>query len=50
MILVEFFETIFEVGELVAFHQSHTGTDALLQTSGDVEGDGADTVADKLVQ
>ena len=50
MVLVEGLEAGLEVGELVALHQGHTGADALLVGARDVEGDGADAVADKLVE
>ena len=50
MVAVEGLEAGLEVGELVALYQSHTGTDALLVAAGDVERNGADAVADELVE
>ena len=50
MIFVESLEAHLEVGELVALHQSHAGADALLVRARDVERDGADAVADELVE
>ena len=50
MVFVEGLEASLEVGELVAEYQSHTGADALLVAARNVEGDGADTVADEFVE
>ena len=50
MVFVELFEADLEVGELVALHQGHAGADALLVAARNVEGDGADAVADELVE
>ncbi len=50
MVGVEFLEADFEVGELVALNKSNAGADALFVAAGDVESDGADAVADELVE
>ena len=50
VVFVEGLEASLEVGELVAENQGHTGTDTLLVRARDVESNGADAVADKLVE
>lgn len=50
MVGMELLQASLEVGELVAQHQSHTCTDALLMAAGDIQGDSADAITNQLVE